>query len=110
MICYIYATLDVATPQASYPSAMSQSYDHSTYSPSKPPPMPTTNLMMTATPSAAAVVPQPPPSYSPAPPSMMSPPSSRKPANHIPGMVNPLICDDTQGDFGANPLVRPNSE
>lgn len=42
-------------------------------------------------------------------PATVSPPS-RKPASHIPGMVNPLICDDTGGDFGANNVVRANSE
>ena len=29
---------------------------------------------------------------------------------HIPGMLNPLICDDSQGDFGANPIVQPDSK
>ena len=41
------------------------------------------------------------------PPAVASPPRT---ANHIPGMVNPLICDDSQGDFGANPPIRPDSK
>lgn len=49
-------------------------------------------------------------SYIPEPPPMLSPDSMKKTANHIPGMVNPLICDDSQGDFGANTLVRPDSK
>ena len=27
--------------------------------------------------------------------------------DHLPGMVDPLIVDDTQGDFGGNPIIRP---
>ena len=56
--------------------------------------------VMTSAPSAPTNIPEPPP---------LPTTYSRKPANHIPGMVNPLICDDSQGDFGANPVVRPNS-
>lgn len=36
--------------------------------------------------------------------------SPRRLEGHVPGMINPLICDDSQGDFGANPLVRPDSK
>ncbi|XP_067945021.1 synaptopodin-2-like isoform X2 [Watersipora subatra] len=50
---------------------------------------------------AFSTVPEPPP-----PPAL----SPRRPANHIPGMVNPLICDDSQGDFGTNNLVRPDKK
>lgn len=27
--------------------------------------------------------------------------------DHLPGYVDPLIVDDTQGDFGGNPIIRP---
>lgn len=50
-------------------------------------------------------IPEPPALHLP-----MSPTYPRKPANHIPGMVNPLICDDSHGDFGSNNMVRPNSK
>jgi len=28
---------------------------------------------------------------------------------HMPGYVDPLIVDDTQGDFGGNPIIHPES-
>jgi len=30
--------------------------------------------------------------------------------DHMPGYNDPLIVDDTQGDFGGNPIIRPDRE
>ena len=30
--------------------------------------------------------------------------------DHMPGYVDPLIVDDTQGDFGGNPIINPERE